>query len=150
MPPGDVRPSRSRQTSGDALHVIDDTARTIPPGVAIVSSDRRIRDGLASLVIASGARVVGTACEATEALSLVGVASPATVVVDPHIESPAGIGRLLEGLRARAPQARILVLAWDGESIRGLKATSADAVVRVDGEPSAIVGAILPAGSASL
>jgi DNA-binding NarL/FixJ family response regulator len=132
------------------LCVIEPATRPAQPGVAIVSSDRRIRDGLASLVIASGARVVGTACETAEALSLVGVALPSTVVVDPHIEAATGLAALLSGLRARAPEARILVLAWDGESIGGLRTLGADAIVRVDGEPSAIVGAILPAGSPAL
>jgi len=115
--------------------------------VAILSSDRRVRDGLANLVIASGARVCGTACECEEALSLVGVASPATVVVDPHIAGPSGVAGFLAGLRSRAPGARLLLLAWDGESSEPLHAMGADAVVKADGEPTSILGAMLPATS---
>jgi DNA-binding NarL/FixJ family response regulator len=150
MPGGDVRPSRHAACRPDPARVTDSPSTSATPGVAIVSSDRRIRESLASLVIASGGRVVGTACEATEALSLVGVAQPATVVIDPHVEGNGSIGPLLAGLRARAPGIRVLVLAWEGEAAAALRAGGADAVVRVDGEPSAILGAILPAGSSAI
>jgi DNA-binding NarL/FixJ family response regulator len=150
MRAGDVRPSRRRPRRGDAPAVTDTALPPTPPGVAIVSADRRIRDGLASLVIASGGRVVGTACEAGEALSLVSVARPATVVVDPHIDQLAALRPLLAGLRARAPGARLLLLAWDGEATLALRVTGADAVVRIDGEPAALAGAILPTGSSAL
>jgi DNA-binding NarL/FixJ family response regulator len=148
--PGTFAGRGSTAAEAMLLAVTDTAHLPSQPAVAIVSSDRRIRDGLVSLVIASGGRVVGTACEAGEALSLVGVARPTTVVVDPHVASGDGLSPLLQGFRARSPGIRLLVLAWDGELTASLRVSGADAMVRVDAEPTALAAAILPAGSSAI
>lgn len=142
----DVRPSPLRAWHRDPVLVTDAAARSLQPAVAIVCSDRRVREGLASLVIASGGTVAGTACEAAEAVSLATVAQPGVILVDPQVDGIAGASGLLAALRATAPAARLLVLTWDGDPGRWLQAGVADAIVRVDAEPAAIVCAIAPGG----
>src|SRR5437763_1108147 len=114
------------------------------PGVAIVSGDRRVRDGLASLLAADGrARLLGPAIDGPAALALVRTSAPDAVLVDltlPLVADPEG---LLAELRGLAPHARLLAIAWDGEIARGVGRGVVDGYVRLDDRPAAVLDDIL-------
>lgn len=122
------------------------------PLVQLVGCDRRVRDGLASLLSASGqVRVSDGVDDAAAAIAAVDREPPSTIVVDLAVAggSDAAPG-FLASLRAHAPTARILVIAWNGESDRWVRRAGGDGIIHVDGRPSDVVDAIVPHSSIAL
>lgn len=140
----DVRPSWVVAPVGDPRHVPEGFGSTRLPGVAIVSADRRVCDGIASLLAASGeARVLGPVCDRASAEDLLRTSAPDAVVVDlsvaGHLEQPG----LLAEFRRLAPDTRLVVIAWDGERERGVGRGIVDGYVEADGRTPAILEEIL-------
>jgi DNA-binding NarL/FixJ family response regulator len=126
---------------------VSDRARRSPlPGVAIVSADRRVRDGLASLLAASGeARVLGPVGDRASAEELLATTQPDAVVVDLTVARHLEQVPLLAELRRLAPRTRLVVIAWDGEMERGVGRGIVDGYVAADGRSPAAVEDILRA-----
>ena len=144
MPRRDVRPSPWWLPLGDPRHVPEGFSSPRLPGVAIVSADRRVCDGIASLLAASGeARVLGPVGDRAAAEELLRTTAPDAVVVDltvaRHLEQPG----LLAELRRLAPATRLVVIAWDGEMERGVGRGIVDGYVEADGRSPAILEEIL-------
>jgi DNA-binding NarL/FixJ family response regulator len=122
------------------------------PLVQLIGCDRRVRDGLASLLTASGqVRVSDGIEDPASAPEVVGREQPDAIVVDLQVvRAPAGAPEFLATLRAHAPAARILVIAWNGESDRWVRRAGADGVLHVDGRPTELIEAIVPRSSSAL
>jgi DNA-binding NarL/FixJ family response regulator len=110
--------------------------------VAVVASDRRVRDSLASVLAATGrVRVLWTAADEPAALAAAAMRRPDVVVLDARGDGVSG-GQLLRTLRDGAPGARILVVEWDGAHDLSFAASVADGVLDVSALPGALFAAL--------
>ena len=109
------------------------------PSVAVVASDRRLRESLSSVLAATGrVDVIGSAADSLAALRLARSGHADVVLVDPILGAD---GRLLASLRRRAPAARILLVDWDGPS-RSVRAPDVDGVLDATSMPAALFEAL--------
>jgi DNA-binding NarL/FixJ family response regulator len=144
MPIADVRRSPGQSPLRDPVGMSDAQLPPRLPGVAIVSADRRVCDGLASLLAAGGqARVLGPVGDGPAALDLVRETDPDAVVVDITVAGHADRAPLLAELRRLAPRTRLLVIAWGGEVDRGLGRGIVDGYVEADGRSPALLEEVL-------
>jgi DNA-binding NtrC family response regulator len=121
----------------------EETPQTVMPSVAIISPDRRVRDGLTKLLGVSGrARVVGAVADAEAAFALVTDGTVDALVLDMALSSEPDRVGLLAALRERAPGARILLIAWDGPPLP-LPGERFDGILDVAGHPARLVDAIV-------
>jgi DNA-binding NarL/FixJ family response regulator len=126
------------------LSPMPDRARpSTVPAVAVVAADRRVRDGLVSLLTATGIDILGAACDGPTALSLV-ARRPDAVVLDPRLVAP-GDGALVRALRAELPDAPFLVVQWDARVDAGL-AQGTDLAVDASALPGALHEALAAHG----
>lgn len=125
--------------------MLEPASRQPLPGVAVVAADRRVRDGLASVLAATGeVEVVGLAADSPAVLRLAGSRRPELILVDPALTGQ-GDGTLVAQLRRHVPLATILVVDWDDGSDPVL-AREADGVLNVARLPAALVDALSAAG----
>ena len=118
--------------------------RPVLPAVAIVAADRRIRDSLASLLVATGqVRLVGSAGDAQAAVSLAEAGPAEVIVVDPDVANGATVDGLLPRLRRAAPDARIVLIEWEGSPGPADVPPAADAVLDPASHPTALIDAVL-------
>ena len=89
----------------------DPAPLTTVPAVAVVAADRRVRDGLVSLLAATGIEVMGAASDEPSALSLI-ARRPDAVVLDPRLVAP-GDGAFVRAMKAQLPGTPFLVVQWD-------------------------------------
>jgi DNA-binding NarL/FixJ family response regulator len=121
------------------------TPHALPPAVAVVAADRRVRESLVSLLTASGAaRLVGTAGDAAAAVHLVSAGEADVVIVDRDLANGGSGGTLLPRLRRTAPDVRILVIDWDADPAAGLP-PGADRVLDLSDQPAALLEALVTA-----
>jgi DNA-binding NarL/FixJ family response regulator len=132
--------------AGDARPMSDqpDTRRTPHrPRVIVVDADRRVRDGLTGLLACDASvELAGSAAHADAALALTTGTRPDALVIDPRLpEATDGIA-LIERLRARMPELRVVVLAWSSALERALGGDPHVSVVSPSAGPADLVESI--------
>lgn len=116
---------------------------TTVPAVAVVAADRRVRDGLVSLLAATGIEVMGAASDEAAALSLC-ARRPDAVVLDPRLVAP-GDGALVRTLKAQLPDTPFLVVQWDSR-VDSVFSRDTDVAVDASALPAALHAALAAHG----
>ena len=116
------------------------------PAIAVVAADRRVRDGLVSLLAATGIEVCGAVCDEASALRLI-ACRPDAVVLDPRLVAP-GDDALVRALKAQLPDAPFLVVQWDSRVDLVLSGDT-DAAVDATALPAALNDALSARGFGS-
>lgn len=146
----DVRAWREPDRLGHRVAVTASLPEPSLPIVQVVCCDRRVRDGLCSVLGASArATVPDPIDDPSRALEVVGRDQPSAIVVDLAIAGGGDAPAFLAALRDQAPGARILVIGWNGESDGWVRSAGADGILHVDGPAADLVDAIVPGWSAA-
>jgi DNA-binding NarL/FixJ family response regulator len=116
------------------------------PRLVIVDADHRVRASLAALISSDGRiDVVAVAGHAGSALESIAATSPDVVVVDPRLPDIDGGVALLDEIRRRRPDCRIVILSWS-DRLEGVSlASDPDSFVAKSATPSDLIEAILAA-----
>ena len=114
----------------------------------MVDADDRVRESLSRLLcIGDKVAVVGTAGEPEPALEVVAATRPDVVVVDPRVPERDGGAAFIDRIRAKAPEARVLVMSASDSAQLGEVASAADGVVRKTFRATELLAAILAAAT---
>lgn len=117
-----------------------------PLRVLVVDADDRVRESLIGLLgIGRRCMVVGGAGHIASALELAETLSPDVVIVDPRLPEVDGGLAFITGLRARVPDARVLVMSWTEGLEHGDLARHADAFMRKTFRAGELVDAVIAA-----
>jgi DNA-binding NarL/FixJ family response regulator len=89
----------------------------IPPRVAVVDFDRRVRTALAEVLRVAGLNVIGTAGDAETAWKLV-AAGAQVLIIDPRMPDLASGEAFVAGVTASWPSVKVVITGWGdmGES----------------------------------
>lgn len=118
-------------------------ASALPPRVAVVDFDRRVRTALAEVLRVAGLDVIGTAGDADTAWNL--VASGAQVlIIDPRMPDLASGEALVSSVISAWPSVRVVITGW-GDMGESRMSQTAWAFVAKSADPDEFVAATMAA-----